>query len=381
MPSVMGFFRKLFGGPEEEVAAEPEAEPTAPTRPAATTTDGGPYRGTDYVEVKAELPQAPAKQPAPIWDSWTEVFSLELGDLLPLRSLVYCGETKNDRYLVRRVRFAEGGVIVDWEVALPDRDALSDHLVCRFEDRIVIPRAAGVVAVHLVTGEPCWELPHPSKLLKRPRELADGDILLVFTDQSWMRVGARDGSCRAEGTVRSDREVETIEKGSREVSRKLGSFASYGRRRVDLSGDGFSIRDDEHKNSPEEPPGPAVGKYPIDEWHPKTWVALAGGRLATLLSRSWNDRTRIAVGIFEATSLEPLRLLELADTSWHCDCDARLIDDLLVVDVDVVGEGSNAFNAKFVLDAHDERVLGCFAEDRPSSLFDGEGRRTWTSPL
>lgn len=379
----MGFFKKLFGA-EPDKPAEPAAAPNVAEAPAPPKpTDGGPYRGADFVMVKPEAPKAQVPHPPAMWDSWTEVFSIELGDALPLRSLVYCGETKDDRYLVRRIAFADGGVVVDWEVALPNRDALSDHLVCRVDDQIIVPRATGFVVVHVVTGEPCWELRHPAAMHKRPVRFADGDLLFVFADQSWMRLSPADGSCRAEGTVRSDRDMETLKRDCRELTTQIRGSARYGGRAVDVGSN--EIRVSPHGDGPETPPGPTVGEYPIDDWNGGEWATLVGDRLAVRLTRSWNDRTRVAIGLFEPTSLEPLRLLELGDVVWHGDKAGHIIDGLLLVEAELIEEGggmmSNDYDALFVVDTHAEHVVACFNEDRPSHLFDANGRRVWESAL
>jgi len=398
----MGFFRKLFGGDEPPADESPAPRPTSepPAAHVTAASPGGPYRGAEYVEVGPAPDPRPPVKIKPIWDSWSEVLAAELGEALPVRSIVYVGETDSDFQAVRRVVFVDGGVVVDWEEQLASRAILSDHLVCRVGDRLIIPRATGVVARHLVTGELCWELPHPAPLHTRPVRYPGGELLLVFADQSWMRVSPRDGACLAEGAVRSEREAKELAERGRPTAAALDDHVIYGGRRVALCSDGLDIEDDErdeasaaearlhaeHDGPSAEPPGPTPGVYPIDEWQPARYLGLVGGRLAVLLARDWGGRTRVAVGLFEPTSLEPVRLLELGETSWHGSKDCHVVDDLLVIKLQLEdparpSRSSSSYYAMFLVDAYAERVLACFAEERPSLLFDPSGRQVWRSEL
>jgi hypothetical protein len=389
----MGFFRKLFGGDEPPAAAPPAPRPApeSPATPAAVASPGGPYRGADYVEVGPAPDPRPPVKIKPIWDSWSEVLAAELGEVLPVRSMVYVGESGSELQAVRRVVFVDGGVVVDWEEKLASRGFLSDRLTSRVDDRIIIPRATGVVARHVVTGEPCWELPHPAALHARPVRYPGGELLLVFADQSWMRVSPRDGACLAEGAVRSEREARELADQGRPLVAALQDHVTYGGRRVALSSDGLDIEHARHAEAdpadpPAEPPGPTPGTDPIDEWQPARHLGLVGGRLAALLTREWGGQTRVAVGLFEPTSLEPLRLLELGDAGRHGSKDCHVVDDLLTVKLQLADPTQRnpspfGYYAMFLVDAYAERVLACFAEDRPSLLFDPAGRQVWRSEL
>lgn len=385
----MSFFRRLFGNDGAQTG-EPSEEPVGDT-PAAQL--GDPYRGSLVAEV-AEAPVRKATRIKPIWDSWTDVLALDLGDGgFPLRSIAYTGEDSG-YYAVRRVTFVDDGVAVDWELALPDRDAVSEHLVVRVEDRIIVPRATGVVAVHVETGEPCWELPHPAKLYKAPRRTPSGDLILLFADQSWIELAPRDGAFRAEGQVRSDREADELLKRGVELNTRSSEEATrYGGVRVEIRGDGLRVERDGKGPPPPtaaqpidrdryQPPPPTIGTYPIDEWKPDDYLDLVHDKLAVRLSRTWGNKTRMAVGLLEPTSLEPLRLLELGDFESSSDFRwARVVDDLLVFYMDDLLVGTETPYAMFVIDTRAEAVLGCFVDGHPSHLFGPSGNRAWSGRL
>lgn len=379
----MSFFRKLFGeGDKPADAQEPSAAPAEL---------GDPYRGAAYAKPAPRV-MRPAQKITPIWDSWTEVLALELsdGDPFPLASLVYSGESSSDFQAVRRVTFVDDGVFVNWEHRLASRNFLSNHIVCRVDDRVIVPRAAGLVAIHLATGAPCWELPHPAPLYKAPVRYPDGDLLFVFHDQSWLKLHPRDGSFREEGRVRSDGEAQELLERGFPLHAHSGRRTYYSRHRVRaIFGRIHVDRDDTPPSAPPdryEPPAPSEGEYPIDEWQSDDYVELVGDKLAVWLKRTWGDRTRVAIGLFEPTSLDPLRLLELADTGTSGFRRGSVVDDLLVVHAQIIPPGPQTERrresyATFVVDTRAERVLACFAEDRPSFLFDHAGRQIWRGEL
>lgn len=386
----MGFFRKLFGS-DDKPAGDQGVGVGTPQSPL-----GDPYRGDLYVRPAARQ-MRPAQKITPIWDSWTDVLALERsGDgSLPLASIVYGGEAGAEFQAVRRVTFVDDGVVVDWEHRLASRDLLSNHLVSRVDDRVIIPRATGLVAVHLATGEPCWELPHPAALYKAPVRYPDGDLMLVFHDQSWMKLHPRDGAFRDEGHVRSDVEAQALLDRGHSLHPRSDDAVHYGGHRLRiLFGELHVERDDDPPAAPPEryePPAPSEGAYPIDEWKPDDYVDLVGDKLAVWLKRTWGDRTRVAIGLFEPTSLEPLGLIELADTDSLGFRRAYVVDDLLVVSAEILPpafqgktaerRGRSTFYATFAVDTRAERVLGCFAESHPSFLFDDAGRQVWRGEL
>lgn len=387
----MSFFRKLFGSddkPAGQQAPEPVSAPKAPL--------GDPYRGDLYVEPAVRQP-LPAQKVTPIWDSWTDVLALERSTdgPLPLASIVYCGEPSSDFQAVRRVTFVEGGVFVNWEHKLDSRDFLSNHMVGRVDDRVIVPRTTGLVAVHLATGEPCWELPHPAALYKAPVRYPDGDLMVVFHDQSWMKLHPRNGDTHEEGHVRSDVEAQELLDRGRPLQPRASNRVRYSGHQVRIIFDELRVERDDDATAalPDryEPPAPSAGEYPIDEWKPDDYVDLVGDKLAVWLKRTWGDRTRVGIGLFEPTSLEPLRLIELADTGTSGFKHAYVVDDMLIVSVVILPPsfqgkaperlGSSGFHATFAVDTRSERVLGCFAEGRPSFLFDDAGRQIWRGEI
>jgi hypothetical protein len=95
------------------------------------------------------------------------------------------------------------------------------------------------------------------------------------------------------------------------------------------------------------------------------------------LSRKWGDRTRVAVGLFEPTSLEPLRLLELGDAKGEPS--GMLIDDMFLVTCELERR------VTIVIDPRAERAVASFTDEygkgHPSLLFDRDGHQVWRSPM
>lgn len=379
----MSFFRKLFGGDDdgEKPAGEKPAEGGEQTEGATTTVEhaalSDPYRGAvlvDETEAHVEI----TKDVKPIWHYRSRVLCIELGHRLPVRSMVYTGKGRNKDY-VRRVTFGDGGVRVDWEY--DSFDGAVDGWIARVEDRVIIPRHAGIIAVHLVTGEMCWELPHTAKLAKKPTRDVAGGLLLVFEDQRWLVVDPRDGAARREGTAKSDRDIENVSKGFDDLVSSLRSYIEYGGCRIRGSDGGLEVSGG-NIDTDDDPKAPKVGAYPLEDgWEPVQWMALAGGKLCVRLRRQFQNRSMAAVALFDPTSLEPLQLLELCRDKGSGD--GWVVDDVVLVDLDMQEPGSGRDDdVMFVVDPHSERVIAMFDEEgKPSHQFDRDGDRVWSLPL
>jgi hypothetical protein len=234
-----------------------------------------------------------------------------------------------------------------------------------------------VIAVHLVTGRPCWELPHPSVLAKPPLLDRQGNILLVFEDQTWMIVAPRDGSTVREGIARHENDVTQIAHRCTAIGERHRGDTHYSgvevaveRSAVRVTGSGTQVDG--------QPAAPTAGRYPIDsEWEANEWVVFVGGKLLVALERRWGNKLWAAVGILDPTTLEPLQLLELGEVRTDLDC--WIVDDLLVVDTDVNDDPDDVF---FVIDPVAERVVAMLREGKADAfLFDREGARIWAKPL
>ncbi|MFN0249399.1 MAG: hypothetical protein ACKV2T_21110 [Kofleriaceae bacterium] len=373
----MGFFRKLFGGDVEE-PEEPAAEP-APAPPAAAPAPGDdPYRGPSFVQTDLDVEEVVQVGAAdPIFNYHGRVLALNPNRRgpLPLRSMVYTG-LDDDRHVLRRVTFGEKGYRIDWEHRTSfDRNA--KEYVVRVEDRILFPLRKGMMALHIETGKPCWELPHPSPLAKPPQLDHDGNLLLVFEDQSWMVVGPRDGATVREGVARNERDVEQLAEGCTAIANEHRHGARYSGVNVERMGLALRVSG-RGKKVDGDPTAPSEGEYPIDgEWEPESWVAFAGGKLIVDLGRRWGDKQWAAVGILDPTSIEPLQLLELGEVTTSRTC--WIVDDLLVIDTDVNDRPDDVF---FIIDPVAERVVAILREDKADAfLFDRDGVRIWAKPL
>lgn len=204
----------------------------------------------------------------------------------------------------------------------------------------------------------------------------DGNVLLVFDDQSWMVVAPRDGATVREGVARNERDVEQVSRGFAEIGEKYRSPARYGDVTVELTGSGLRVRGESETTV--GPPSPTLGNYPIDsEWEPSEWVVLVGQKLHVGLTRRWGNKHWAAVGILDPTSLEPLQLLELGEVTTNLSC--WVVDDMLVVDTDVPGRPDDTF---FIIDPVAERVIAMLREDEADGyMFDRDGARIWAKPL
>lgn len=396
----MGFFRKLFGGGDDDEPAAPsvpagppadDPEPTPSSAASAThsaTTDD-PYRGPAYVATELEHEEIVQVGAAdPIFNRRGRVLALEANRRgpLPLRSMVYTGLSR-DRPVLRRVTFGEKGYRIDWEHRTPFERAISGYLV-RVEDRVLLPLRAGVMAVHVETGKPCWELPHPAPLAKEPRMDREGNLLFVFEDQTWMVIAPRDGATIREGVARNERDASQIAEGCTEIGGRNRSSVRYSGVTVELGRASLLVVGRSHQNDG-EPMAPTEGNYPIDsEWEPTDWLVLAGQKLHLGLNRHWGNKLWAAVGILDPTSLVALQLLELGqvtirahhsleDELWRMQCWA--VDDLLVVDTVISDDPGHTF---FIIDPTSERVVAMLREDGADAfLFDRFGARIWAKPL
>lgn len=358
----MGIFKRLFGSDE--------TPPDAPT--------GDPYRGAAYVEVPAAAPVKQLPKLTTIWDSWTRVLSIERDPEgpVPIKAIVYDGE--DDERAVRRVTLTPGGAAIAWSEPIT-RDQLSNHLVVCVEERVIIPRATGVVARHVVTGEICWELPHPAAMIQQPVRFPEGDLLFVFADQSWMRLQPRDGAFVEEGTVRTEDEANKLRARGRPIVPAYDDEVSYGQRKIELRSDGLRVMGGRSKRENDRP-GPTTGEYPIDEWSPDDYIDLVGDKLVVWLEKKWDGKIAGAIGLFEPTSLEPLRLIELGATDLR---NAYTVDGLLVIDTNM----TPAFTTReqrfttVIIDTNAERVLAYFIEGAESVMFDEHGESIWSAIL
>jgi hypothetical protein len=373
----MGFFRKLFGGGD---VVEPEApEAAVPAVPAPAPEAGGdPYRGPAFVATDLDVEEVVHVGDAdPIFTYRGRVLAVNPNRRgpLPLRSMVYTG-FDDDRHVLRRVTFGEKGYRIDWEHRTPfDRDP-RDYVV-RVEDRILFPLRKGMMAIHLETGKPCWELPHPSAMAKAPQMDRDGNLLLVFEDQSWMVVSPRDGATVREGVARNERDVEKLSDGCTAIANERRYGAHYSGVNVECAGTKLRVNG-RGKEVEGHPTAPTAGEYPIDgEWEPGDWVALASGKLLVELRRRWGDKRWAAVAVLDPTSLEPLQLLELGEVRGSLTC--WIVDDLIVIDTDVNDTPDDVF---FIIDPVPERVVAMLREEKADAfMFDRDGARIWAKPL
>ncbi len=376
----MGWFRKMFGA-ETPAPDAPESAPTeeAPARATAPTqAQDDPYRGTAFVEVEPAEEAVVVGKAKPIWHWHGRVLAIEPNRRgpLPLRWLVYTGLTDNDRLVLRKVTFGEGGYRIDWEHRTEFPSAYD--YTHRIGDRIVMPRATGMMAIHVATGRLCWELPHPAALQKPARIDRDGNLVVVFTDQSWMVLSLRDGATITEGIARNDRDIEEVSRGTTELGTYRGREAKYGGATIKVSQRELEVRGGGAGGAADEPVAPTKGGYPLDgEWEGGDWTALAGGKLAIELKRSFGGKTWGAVGLLDPTSLEPLQLLELGQVTSDVHC--WVVDELLAVDTDLPERPDDVV---FVIDPELERIVAMFREDKADGyLFDRDGNRIWEAPL
>jgi hypothetical protein len=260
-----------------------------------------------------------------------------------------------------------------WQHVFVDEKIFSDHLYGRVEDRVLVAGATGVSALDLATGELCWELPHPARLHRTPILTGD-ELLLTFADRTWYRLAARDGEHRAEGQVTSDDDVRKLAGPGVELLATLGSSIAYGGSEVSIWGE---LRVDA-SDVTTGPRGPTPGKYPIDGWQAGDAVGLVAGKLAVALNRKWGEEKQLAIGLFEATSLEPLRLVKLGRAESPS---ARVVDDTIVVRADVPTGGGDNITTHFVVDAERERLLARLPDGRSAEIFDPDGRTVWTGAL
>lgn len=378
----MSFFRKLFGGGEAPAPTEEEApvaratgEPPPPPTMAAPLDD--PYRGPAFVEADPADEIVVIGRPAPIWNWRGRVLALEANRRgpLPLRWAVYTG-LSSETLILRKVSFGEGGYRIDWEHRTDFPDAY-DNYVVRIGDRVVMPRDRGLVAFHLATGRPCWELPHPARLQSQPKLDAAGNLVLVFADQSWMVVAVRDGATVSEGVAQNDRDVEALTRGTSEIGKHLRNEVRYGNATVTLGRNEVRVRGGAVA-AEDDPTAPTRGDYPLDgKWEGGDWTALAGGKLVLQLEHGFAGKKWAAIGLLDPTSLEALQLLELGEVTSGIN--GWVVDGLVVADTDLPERPDDV---AFIVDPELERVVALFREDGAEGfLFDREGNRIWACPL
>ena len=373
---VMGFFRKLFGSSNDDEPSAPAPAPAeAPTAPA---TSEDPYRGSGYVATGEHEEVVHAGPADPIFHYRGRVLALDVNRRgpLPLRAMVYSG-LDGEQLVLRRITFAEKGYRIDWEHRTPFEHAIDGYVV-RLDDRILVPLRSGMMAIHTVTGKPCWELPHSAMLAKPPKVDDEGNVLLVFEDQSWMFVHPRDGATVREGVARNEREVSTLAEPCSKIGDHHGTAARYSGVILQAKRGALYVNKERGGGAEGEPTAPTVGQYEIDsEWEATQWVALVGGKLLVALVRRWGDKQWAAVGVLDPTSLEPRQLLELGEVTTSLSC--WVVDDLAVIDTDVADDPDDVF---FIVDPAAERVVAMLRESKADAyMFDPDGARIWAKPV
>lgn len=383
----MGWFRKMFFSDASPAASAPVAAPVpapepapapAPAPASATPGQDDPYRGAAFVEVDPVDEVVTVGKPKPIYHYKARVLAIEPNRRgpLPLRWVVYSGKS-GERIFVRKVTFGEDGYRIDWEHESGFEKGLDAGYIARIGDRVVMPRATGLIAIHVATGRPCWELPHPAPLQSALRLDSAGNLVLVFADQSWMIVSLGDGATVSEGVARNDRDIETVTRDTTELGRDRQNQLHYGGAQIDLSNTEISVSRGNSLQA-DDPTAPTKGNYPLDgEWEGGDWTALASGKLAIELKRSFAGKEWAAIGLLDPTSLEPRQLLELGQVTSSVSC--WVVDELLVVDTDLPERPDDVV---FIIDPEAERIVAMFREDKADAfMFDRDGNRIWEAPL
>src|SRR5690606_35061747 len=147
------------------------------------------------------------------------------------------------------------------------------------------------------------QLDHPSEVHTGPVVLPEGDLLVIFRDQRWVKVNPDTGKRVDEGSVKSERQAQRMAaEGSLLTGVARHTSRTPGGHRVALN---TVLREG------------VSGSYEPEEWTLGPILESYGNLLVVPLERVWEETRSLGVALLEADTLAPRAVLEFGRAaSW-----------------------------------------------------------------
>lgn len=268
-------------------------------------------------------------------------------------ALVYYGGRR-----LRRVDFRSGRPRKVWERRIGHMPRTG---TCgRIAGNVIFEgRQGGLAAVSAGSGEYQWHLDHPAEIHTGPVALPDGDLLVIFRDQRWVRLQPTTGKRTDEGRVKSERQAQKM---AAEGAPLVGVARTISRtssgHRVALN----AVLREGYRAT-----------YEPEDWTLGPIVEMVGSTLAIPLERVWEETRSLGVALLDADSLEPQGVVELGRASSWDRFEASYVVDGCIAFV----QGRQTF----VVEPKRGSVLLELRQGGKSTLFGADHQPLWRGRL